>query len=149
MLQSAPAASFNLKLGSASGFLSLTAEVHFFAMRAAELDMGVRIVVAPRYFIRLLKLLWFLFLSNFFNFLHLLPDLLLYLSKQLYPVSCRGASKQRPLQLTIPVKYSNMPWWYTKRIGGRHFGTDVTIDKTGIHKSGIWLRFGSFNCFKS
>jgi len=42
-----------------------------------------------------------------------------------------------------------MPLFYSKGVGGRHFGTNMTADRHGVHRGPWRLSFGRFNCFKS
>ena len=41
-----------------------------------------------------------------------------------------------------------MPFFYSKPIGGRRFGTSVRADKRGIHRGPWRFRIGRFNCFR-
>lgn len=41
-----------------------------------------------------------------------------------------------------------MPFFYHKRIGGRHVHTGVTVDRHGIRRSPWTFRIGRCFCFK-
>lgn len=38
--------------------------------------------------------------------------------------------------------------FYSKPIGGRHFGTSVRADKHGVHRGPWRFSLGKFSCFK-
>lgn len=40
-----------------------------------------------------------------------------------------------------------MGFFYSKYIGGKHFGTNVRVDKHGIRKT-MRFRIGRFSCFR-
>ncbi|KAI1761035.1 hypothetical protein GGR53DRAFT_469727 [Hypoxylon sp. FL1150] len=42
-----------------------------------------------------------------------------------------------------------MPFFYSKNFGGRHFGTNVTAGRHGVHRGPWRFSFRGFNCFKS
>lgn len=42
-----------------------------------------------------------------------------------------------------------MPFFYSKGVGGRHFGTNITAGRNGVHRGPWRFSFGKFNCFKS
>lgn len=42
-----------------------------------------------------------------------------------------------------------MPFFYSKRVGGRHVGTNVIVDRHGAHRAPWRFSCGMFNCFKS
>lgn len=42
-----------------------------------------------------------------------------------------------------------MPFFWSKGIGGRHFGTSVHADRNGVHRGPWRFGFGKFNCFKA
>jgi hypothetical protein len=41
-----------------------------------------------------------------------------------------------------------MPFFYSKGVGGRHFGTNVTVDRHGPRRGPWRFSFGRFNCFR-
>lgn len=41
-----------------------------------------------------------------------------------------------------------MPFFYSKGFGGRHFGTNVTVDRHGARRGPWRFSFGRFNCFR-
>ncbi|KAI3532737.1 hypothetical protein CABS03_05523 [Colletotrichum abscissum] len=41
-----------------------------------------------------------------------------------------------------------MPFFYSKPIGGRNFGTSVHADRHGVHRGPWRMRIGRFNCFR-
>ncbi|OHE94450.1 hypothetical protein CORC01_10269 [Colletotrichum orchidophilum] len=41
-----------------------------------------------------------------------------------------------------------MPFFYSKPIGGRNFGTSVHADRHGIRRGPWRMRIGRFNCFR-
>ncbi|EQB53989.1 hypothetical protein CGLO_06227 [Colletotrichum gloeosporioides Cg-14] len=43
---------------------------------------------------------------------------------------------------------SNMPFFYSKPIGGKNFGTSVHADRHGIRRGPWRFRIGRFNCFR-
>ncbi|KAK1536377.1 uncharacterized protein CCOS01_01697 [Colletotrichum costaricense] len=49
-----------------------------------------------------------------------------------------------------PTKYQTiiMPFFYSKPIGGRNFGTSVHADRHGVHRGPWRMRIGRFNCFR-
>ena len=42
-----------------------------------------------------------------------------------------------------------MPFFYSKNIGGRHFGTNLHISRHGVRRGPWRFSFGKFNCFKA
>ncbi|KAF4831294.1 hypothetical protein CGCTS75_v005364 [Colletotrichum tropicale] len=42
----------------------------------------------------------------------------------------------------------NMPFFYSKPIGGKNFGTSVHADRHGIRRGPWRFRIGRFNCFR-
>lgn len=42
-----------------------------------------------------------------------------------------------------------MPFFYSKNVGGRHFGTSVHASRHGVHRGPWRFSFGRFNCFKA
>ncbi|KAK1849469.1 hypothetical protein CCHR01_07914 [Colletotrichum chrysophilum] len=52
-------------------------------------------------------------------------------------------SKNRTHQHTF-----NMPFFYSKPIGGKNFGTSVHADRHGIRRGPWRFRIGRFNCFR-
>ncbi|KAI3531518.1 hypothetical protein CSPX01_14091 [Colletotrichum filicis] len=49
-----------------------------------------------------------------------------------------------------PTKHQTiiMPFFYSKPIGGRNFGTSVHADRHGVHRGPWRMRIGRFNCFR-
>ncbi|KAK6834791.1 hypothetical protein PG987_009485 [Apiospora arundinis] len=44
---------------------------------------------------------------------------------------------------------NNMPFFWSKGVGGRHFGTSVHAGRDGVHRGPWRFSFGKFNCFKA
>ncbi len=42
-----------------------------------------------------------------------------------------------------------MPFYYSKGVGGKHFGTNVTASRHGVQRGPWRFSLGRFNCFKS
>jgi hypothetical protein len=41
-----------------------------------------------------------------------------------------------------------MPFFYSKPVGGRRFGTNITADRHGVRRGPWRFRIGRFNCFR-
>ena len=41
-----------------------------------------------------------------------------------------------------------MPFFYSKGVGGRHVGTNVTVDRHGARRGPWRFSLGRFNCFR-
>ncbi|KAG7038859.1 carbohydrate-binding module family 35 protein [Colletotrichum scovillei] len=52
--------------------------------------------------------------------------------------------------IQIPTNHQTliMPFFYSKPIGGRNFGTSVHADRHGVHRGPWRMRIGRFNCFR-
>ncbi|EJT71139.1 hypothetical protein GGTG_10399 [Gaeumannomyces tritici R3-111a-1] len=48
----------------------------------------------------------------------------------------------------LPLTASEMPFFYSKAFGGRHFGTSVHADRHGVRRGPWRFSLGRFNCFK-
>ncbi|ROV90709.1 hypothetical protein VSDG_08278 [Cytospora chrysosperma] len=45
-------------------------------------------------------------------------------------------------------KHTKMPLFWSKGFGGRHFGTNVTVDRHGVRRGPWRVTLGKFNCFR-
>ncbi|KAF4923380.1 hypothetical protein CGCVW01_v004707 [Colletotrichum viniferum] len=72
-------------------------------------------------------------------------ELLLHFTTTSFPANqpSTSKSKNKTHQHTF-----NMPFFYSKPIGGKNFGTSVHADRHGIRRGPWRFRIGRFNCFR-
>ncbi|KAF0638888.1 hypothetical protein FPSE5266_20239 [Fusarium pseudograminearum] len=80
-------------------------------------------------------------------------DLLLSTTPHLLPILQRSLTPIIPCTLPTQInKQTNntniMGLFWSKGVGGRHFGTSVHVDKNGVRRGPWRFSLGKFSCFR-